>query len=405
MSRYQVIASVMVTALLAGRPAFTQSRTASSYQPSVTVSADRVMNIQLPNGYLVTGRVTDGSGAPVTGALLVAKSDPRFGEVAVLCDSSGTFSLPLRAGTYTIIASPASSATPSEVPRLVGSSRQGVVVNTDQSLADLVLGTGFLVTGNVSGPSGAASFLRLSLLAVSADSNGQPASGITDDAMSKAVSYAVAVSPGKYVLAATSAYGYTSGWQPTAVSAFATTKITVSRDMTKNIKLPKGYRLSGTVSDSSGTPLTGSLYVQASGSNPQKDGKATALSVMAGKYIAYLPAGAYTAVFIPVMDPAAYSGRATWTSLDVTMGSSGRTLDLVAQDGVLLSGKITDSSNRPVPDAWVDIRKALTAESFGPADIPVVAKSDAKGRYRVAVPPDTFDIHVTPPVKQTSGTP
>lgn len=396
MSRSRMLASAFTAVLALSQAALSQTRTTSYIQPSVVIAADRVMNMRLPSGHLVSGRVTDGSGTPIAGAHVIAKSDAGYVEAAALCDASGSFTVPLRSADYSIIAFP-----PAESPdaaRLVSTTRRDVAVSADLSLGDLILGTGYLVSGSLTGPSGATSFLRLSLIAIPADSDGQPTVAITGEDMAKSVPYSLVVPAGKYLLTATNAYGYTSTWQPSTVSAFGAAKLAISRDMTRNITLAKGYQLSGTITDTSGRPLSGTLYVQASGSNPKKDGKSAAIAVMAGNYLVHLPAGSFTGVFTPIMDPTAYSGRATRTSFDVTVSSSGRKMDLVAQDGVVLSGKITDPSNKPVPDAWIEIRMPVEGVLAGPDDIPIVAKSDSKGRYRVSVPTGTFDIHAMPPL-------
>lgn len=394
----------LIVALLSTPVVTAQSRTASYLQASVPITADRVMNIQLPDGYLATGMVVDGSGAPIAGALVLARSDAGFVEAAVLSDASGSFVLPLRTGTYGITAAPPFAAAPSGVSRLVASSRQGVTVSGDTSLAGFVLGTGFLVTGKVTTSGGAVSFLRCLLLATSADPGGPVIPGVTDETMSEAVSYACALPPGRYVLQVTNAYGYTSTWRPAGLSAFAGAKtITVSNDVTKNIKLPKGYPVTGTLTDSAGNTLSGGLYAQAARSDPRKDGRATTLTVANGVYIGSLPAGAYDGVFVPLMDPNTYVGRGTRTPISFRVTSAGSTLSLIAQDGVLVSGKVTDSSRRPVRDVWVEIRGSPSAPGLSQSDIPVVAKTDAKGYFRAAVPAGAYDVHVSPPPDLATG--
>ncbi|MCJ7587205.1 MAG: carboxypeptidase-like regulatory domain-containing protein, partial [Candidatus Aminicenantes bacterium] len=91
------------------------------------------------------------------------------------------------------------------------------------------------------------------------------------------------------------------------------------------------------------------------------------------------------------------------TSFNLTMPSSDKQLNLVAQNGVMFSGKVMDARNQIVKSADVGVIKTWASASTKPADwLWYITSTDSKGQYRLPLPRDTYDIHAMP-LSQTTA--
>lgn len=390
------IALGAVALILGTIPANAQSRTTDFVIESRVIAAATAINFKLPNGQLVTGKVTNAAGGALAGVLVQAiAADSDFGPAGVT-DQSGSFVIAVRSGTYDLLVQPRAAGTviPASFPRSLTRRLESVQVSQDASVGTVALTDGYVVSGAVQPPSG--KFHTLAGLVVGIPSNRDPmglveATRGTGDEFAK---YAMAVPAGKHKLLFTGGQALASESQIMQASSFAIVAVNVSKDTVKNIKLPAGYRLTGHVRDARGRALSGILLAQKSGSDPLKDGQSTAILVMNGSYAGCLPAGTYEITFVPLMDTT-YGGSATQTRTNLAMSSADRTLDVTAADGLVVSGKVTDASNKALPAAMLTIQRTdATATSLNAA---MVAQTDTKGRYRLAVPPGTYRLRAAPP--------
>lgn len=382
---------VIVVAALAvsPHPSTAQSKSADYVLPSLTVDRNMTRNIQLPKGYAVSGRLIDAQDAPVAAAVVATIDETGFVGSPTVSSSDGTFALLVRPGTHSLFVHPAaaSAADLSQLRRLVPLLRTGVVVLRNTSLGDLRLENGYIVRGRLKA---AASYVYGAVAAIGqAAQVASTGAGKTQDTISE---YAVAVPAGQHDLVLGGVCAYDSRWKVAPLSSFVTNRLQVSRDTTFDIRIPTAHSVSGTVKDTAGIALSGFLYVHRAGVDVTTDPRASAVAVRNGAYLCHLPVGRYELVFVPVRYE--YSGRACWTRFDVTVTKGGGVENLVAQDGVLLSGKVLGADKRP---AQVLIELTLPGATPDQAGIvPIPGWSDEKGLYTVAVPPNTYALHVRP---------
>lgn len=388
-------AALIVLAGVAPRMTVASTRSADYLQPGISIAATQTLNIALPDGSYVSGTVLDSSRQPLTGASVLAIGPNDFFDGWAVTDSTGEFRLALRAGTYDLLCSPPSVRVinPSTLSRLVAASVPGVNVSADTSVPAVTLQNGYLLKGNLVPPSGKMSYATGTLLAAKRPS-GSYVGGSTLGEGVYQTQYSIALPAGKHTLLFAGGQAFDSNWKMLQASSFATLSVNITKDTTKNIVLAKGYSLTGTAADSAGKPLHGIIYARPAGVNAARDPRATAISVVSGKFITNLPAGTYDWIFIPSM-PSTYSGKATKTAGALTMPAAAKTLSIAANDGVLISGKVKDAAGAAVYGAAVGLQLA-DADPISLDAIPLVAVTARNGSYRIAVPAGTYDLHAWP---------
>lgn len=267
-------------------------------------------------------------------------------------------------------------------------------VSADTSIGDITLGSGYLVSGRVVPPSGSIDYFvgSVGVIPASGKLAAQVNAVIGDD--DDSTKYIMAIPAGRHTLTVSGVQAFSPSSQMLPASSSTTSPLNVKRDVVRNVRLARGFSFTCTFKDSAGRPLTGVLYVRRSATDPLITGQATAIIVVNGLFVSNLPAGTYDLVFVPLMANS-YSGRATRTVLALTMPSSATTKDYVAQDGIVLTGKITEPGGNVSPNALIELSKSGTDTDSLDA-IPQPAIADAKGRYRLTVPVGTYDVHAVP---------
>ncbi|MCL0034729.1 carboxypeptidase regulatory-like domain-containing protein [Dehalococcoidia bacterium] len=108
-----------------------------------------------------------------------------------------------------------------------------------------------------------------------------------------------------------------------------------------------------------------------------------------GKYEITLPAGNYKIWFIP--PEGVYLARTHISDIVVTAGET-TTVDVVLEEGGLISGRVTDEAGVGVPNAWVSVWDPVTgAEEEW-------AWTDVEGHYTiVGLATGTYEMEVRPP--------
>ena len=382
-----------------------QSRTTEFHKLKEKITVDKVMNIPLPDGYFLSGIVKDASGVPVKNAWVrAANSDMGFGW-GTATDAAGLFSYPVQKGSYSVIVTPPLSASidPAAFSRLVPTTVEGVSVVNDTNLGEIKLQNGYILSGKIKPPAGTIGLFAGTLMAFPSSGPNSTIFAAQFGSGSDTMKYAMAVPAGSYKLILIPIMVFNSTHQ-TIPMTFKTDKVTISKDTVKNIKGPKGFKIWGTVKDTGNTALSGVLAVFQK-MNPFVKGMIiTEFIVMNGSYSGYLPAGNFTLVFLPYPPVnTGYKGKATKTSFNLTMPSSDKRLNLVAQNGVMFSGKVMDARNQIVKSADVGVIKTGASTSTKPADwLWYITSTDSKGQYRLPLPRDTYDIHAMP-LSQTTA--
>ena len=382
-----------------------QSRTTEFHKLKVKITSDKAMNIKLPYGYFLSGIVKDAVGAPVKNAWVRA-ANPDIGfPWGDATDATGMFSYPVQKGSYSVIAAPPLSASidPAAFSRLLPKTVEDISVANDTDMGEIKLQNGYIMRGKVNPPSGTIGLLTGVLMAFPSNGPNSTIFAAQFGSGSDTMKYAMAVPAGSYKLILIPLMVFNNTHQ-TIPMTFKTDKVTISKDTVKNIKAPKGYKIWGTVKDAGNTALSGVLAVFQK-RNPYVKGMIiTEFYVMNGIYSGYLPAGSFTLVFVPYPPVnTGYKGKATKTSFNLTMPASDKQLNLVAQNGVVISGQFKDARNNIISSADIGIIKTSAAASEKPGDwFWLITSTDSKGQYRLPVPRDTYDIHAMP-LSQTTA--
>lgn len=378
------------------------SKTAEFHQLGVVLTADKTQDIVLPDGVFLTGSVKDQNGNPVRGAIVApALTSGLWPAVGAITDATGKFTTPVVPGSYMVYATPPASPSvnPAAFSRLMPALRQNITVTSSTDIGAIIVPSGFILSGNVLGPSGSLGVFSGFLWTSSVPANlfgVQPAQFQANGTSSS--QYAVALPAGKYKSQLIPLMAFSSTFQPLPVAYF-TSAFTITGDKTLNLQLRKGFHLSGSVRDLAGKPLDGFLWVYKKGV-PFIQGVFAGVGLVgAGKYELYLPTGSYTAVLFPFSQT--YTGRAARTSLDFAMPAAEKTLNITAINGVILSGKVTDARNVLIKSKGIIMLRDTANRPPGPQQLTWSAMSamgtvNAKGQYRLVVPPGTYDLQAFP---------
>ncbi len=174
-----------------------------------------------------------------------------------------------------------------------------------------------------------------------------------------------------------------------------TVKIT-GRDTVINVTIRSGFFVSGTVVDTaSGAP------VPIAGVNLDMEdtlGKKVFLprntSDLLGRLTVVAPGNLYDFLFVPPRDSHFVAKKVRAFAL-----SSDTSVVQALNRGVLLTVKVVDSLNQPVPFADLDVIREFPTrnEMFTPTD-----NADQFGVIKVAVPPDSYTVVINPPAGATN---
>ena len=402
-----IYGSLILAFLVAQFGIAAQSRTTEFHKLKVKITSDKVMNIKLPDGSFLSGIVKDALGAPLKGAYVeAANPDIGFGWGGET-DATGQFSFPVQKDSYSVYITPpgSTSINLATFSRLLPYTVENITVANDTNMGEIKLQNGYIMSGKVYPPSGTIGMFTGTLMAFPSSNAYSTVFAAQFGSGLDSMKYAMAVPAGGYKLILIPLMVYSSTFQ-TIPMTFKTDKVTISKDTVKNIKAPKGYKIWGTVKDSGKTALNGLLAVFQK-SNPYVKGMfIMQFAVMKGSYSGYLPKGSFTLVFVPYAMNAGYKGKATKTSFDLVMPAADKVFDLVAQNGVVLSGKVTDARKKIVKSGAIGIIKTGAAASKKPGDwLWLLTSTDTKGQYRLPVPQDTYNIYALPTGQETAFTP
>lgn len=175
-----------------------------------------------------------------------------------------------------------------------------------------------------------------------------------------------------------------------------TVKVT-GRDTTINITVRSGFFINGTVNDTtfnpSGTPIS-NLTFDLEDTLGKKIFLPRNKSDSTGKFSVVAPAGIFNLLYVPPRDShfVAKKVRAFLISSDTAIVQ-------VLHRGVLLTVKVRDSLNQPIPSADLDVIRQVPTrnELFTPTD-----NADSAGLIKVTIPPDSYTIVINPPAGATN---
>ncbi len=355
-----------ITDLAAGT--YTLSFTACSagnYAPATitgvqaTASQTTTENVTLAAGGTITGKVTDGSGNPLAGACVSADAGGGQGG-STNTDASGAYTITkLTPGTYTVAFGGCAAG------NYVRSTVAGVQVTAGQTTTEnAALAPAGTISGKVTDTSGN----PLAGACVSANPSASGALGGGAETAADGSYSIVGLAAGSYTLvfSACSAGDYQS-------HTVTGVQVTVGQTITENASLAPGGAISGTVTDSSGHPLSGAC-VSANPPGPGAQGGGATTDASGDYTIAGLAPGTYTVDFTSCA--AGNYGFDVVTGVQVTAGQT-TTENASLAPGATISGQVTNSAGTPLAGACV------SASSAGPDSQSFEADTDSNGMYAI----------------------
>ena len=239
-------------------------------QPTLVVSSDMTKNITLASGYKVSGYISDSWGRPVKSAIVLLSNFL----AGWFSKETGYYFVTAPAGTYTLIAKPAYG--PKDAPNFPAYYEYSFVVNGDLS-KNITVGvslfkiSGYILDANGSGIAGANVIFNVPEIVPSAWSDAS----------------------GHYTISAPAGTYHVNVWPPydSNYISYDERELVVRSDLTKNVTLYSGYKVSGYVSTFSGTPVVGAAVILRNSNGWFGSGW---FSNDAGYYFLSAPAGTYT---------------------------------------------------------------------------------------------------------------
>ena len=210
-------------------------------EPGFVVGSDITKNITMYSGYKVSGYISDSSGTPVIGAVVALNN---FGS-GWFSNNMGYYFLSVPAGTYTINAHPRTgynySGPTTDFPTYY---EYNFIVNSNR-IKNITVGTktkisGYVLDANGNGLAGAEIIF-----------------GLPEIVPSVYTDYS-----GYYVIYAPAGTYHLNVWPPFDSNYISYDQPVFSvgtSDIIKNITLSSGYKVSGYLTDTSGTPIRGAL--------------------------------------------------------------------------------------------------------------------------------------------------
>jgi len=241
-------------------------------QTGFVVESDLTKNITLALGCKVSGYIFDSSGKPVPKAI-VSLNNYLCGWYSI---SSGYYFVTAPAGTYTLSARPGNG--PKDAPNFPTYYEYNFVVNGN-------------LAKNITVESTASSF-KISGYVLDSDGHGIGGANIIFNVPS-IVPSVYSDSSGHYVISAPAGTYHVNVWPPfdSVYINYDEPGLVVGSDIAKNMTLNSGYKVSGYISDSSGTPVTGAAVLLGNSVNTFGSGW---FSNYMGYYFLNVPAGIYT---------------------------------------------------------------------------------------------------------------
>ncbi|NNN03466.1 MAG: carboxypeptidase regulatory-like domain-containing protein, partial [Acidimicrobiaceae bacterium] len=318
---------------------------ASTTIANVVAGVSTTQNETLVQGGKVTGTVTNATGSPLAGIQVVDTNPSLVNVRPVTTSTAGTYSL-------TDIPPGSNSISFSDPNNVYGYESVNVnVIAGGTSTQNETLVQGGTITGAVSNPSGAP-LVGIRVQAVGQSSNGSGS--------------AISTSSGTYTIAGLGAGSYTVSFSdPNNVylTSSSTVNVTAGSTVTQNETLLVGGTVTGTVTNTSGTPLAG-IFVSENPLNGPNGASATTTST--GTYsISGLASGTY---FVSFTDPNnVYIGG--FVVCNITAGGTTTQNDTLFTTGLRPTISLATITGTP------SVGQTLTAVASGVTGIPTPTPS------------------------------
>jgi hypothetical protein len=370
------------------------------------------INVQLPAGFSVSGTVKTTGGAPIVGAGVIASSALDGGYAATT--STGAFSITgLTAGTYKLQVFEPSDAnlldgwwTTSNANRFTTSSAAAstFVLGPNKTGIAIKVPAGFTISGKITTVGGAP------LAGVSVGAFGPSYDTRSTDAMGNYTLRGLAAGAYTIFLSGNASLGFLHGVFTTANAnhfsvtySSATTKTVGPNQTGVNAKIPTGYSISGTITNTSGTPLQG---VGVSATSPggysesattDATGKYTIKGLVTATYKLGLSAsdGPYVDGWYTTANANHFTTVAA-SATGVHVGPNQTAINSKMTVGFTVTGKVTTTGGAPIADVYVAVGSGPTSAA---------TYTDASGNYKLqGLAAGSYTLGVEPPYQQNYQT-
>ncbi|MGA2682841.1 MAG: carboxypeptidase regulatory-like domain-containing protein [Candidatus Bathyarchaeia archaeon] len=264
-------------------------------QPTFEVAADVSKNVTLNTGFKVSGYISDLSGAPVVGACFFLYYGSCWYGSGYFSNSAGYYFVAVPPGTYRIDAHPRVGTYQSTTTNFPTYYEYNFTVISD-TVKNITVGNLLPTPTPTLSPSPDTASFKISGYATDSNGKGIPDAMVIFNVPSIVPSVWTDNS-GYYAMYAPAGIYHFNVWPPfdSNYVDYDQLGFVVSSDVTKNITLYTGFKVSGYISDYSGNPITGavvSLNDYCSGWFSQSN----------GYYFLSVPAGTYTITAHPRTD-------------------------------------------------------------------------------------------------------
>lgn len=359
--------------------------------PTVQAANATNINVQLPAGFSIAGTIRDSAGAvlPDAGVIAFGSTTSAYGST----DSTGKYKVQgLNPGSYSIFVTAPSTRnlvdgyyTTSNASHFtpLAASATKVTVGPNKTGIDVKLPTGLTISGKITNTAGTA------LAGAEVFVSGTSYDGTTTSATGTYQLKGLAA--GTYYLSiyAPDDSNYLNGYYTTAnanrftIASASASGIVIGPSKTGvNVKLPAGFTISGTITNTSGAPLEG---VEVQPSSTTYNGREAVTDSM-GKYtIKGLAAATYKLALSPGSDSAYMDGYYTTSNTNhftsqiagasgVVVGPNKTGISAKIVTGRTISGKITNTAGTPIDFVYVSASNLGHDRS---------ALTDASGNYTI----------------------
>jgi hypothetical protein len=373
-------------------------------QTAIAANAVNI-NVQVPAAFSISGTVKTTGGVAIVGASVLA-SNPTDGGFAST-SATGAFALTgLTAGTYKLLIFAPSDAnlldgyyTTANTNHFTSASAgaTGIVVGPSRTGIAIKVPAGFTISGHITTVGGVA------LAGVGVSAFGPSYDSRTTDASGNYTLRGLAAGSYTMLLSGNSNLNYLHGvWTTANANHFTSvlgsaTMLTLGPSRTGiNAKIPTGYSISGTITNTSSTPLAG-VNVDATNASGYSGSASTDGT---GKYtIKGLAAGTYKLDLIDSGSPyvdgwyttanANHFTTVAASATGVAVGPSKTGISSKMTVGFTIAGKLTTTGGVPLVDAYV-------ATGSGPSSD--ATYTDAMGNYKLqGLLAGSYKLTVEPP--------
>ena len=355
-------------------------------------SGDGALWIELTQLHRISGRIRDDAGATVAGASACAH--PTKPDDPVICAKSGadgTYTIDAKSDVYRLEVSGASGQ------RLVGQWARGRAFleeadvldarKADVPDVDVTLIHGVLLKGVVTFAGQPVEDAQVCIRTLAAPLP------FECERTDKKGNYAALREPGQYYVWTVPPGNVAAvpQWYDRALTGVGSSVVNLVRDQTINVALTGGPTVRGTLRDSSGQIVQGALVCIDTAFTTgricrETDGNGRyQITTRPETYIISIYPPAHSALIAEY-----WNGKRTWVDADDIVVSGDRTLDLVVQKGIIVSGTVKDIRGIPVPGATVNLNDGSLYAAAS-------TDTDSAGHFEAVVRPGSYGLEVFPP--------